>query len=453
VASTLCAGNTVNFSVTASGTGALSYQWKKDGTNVGTNSATLSIANTQAANAGTYTVDVSSSCGALTSNNALLTVNPLTTISTQPVATSGCEGQNTTFTVVAAGTGALSYQWKYGSTNVGTNAASFNIPSTTTANDGNYSVVVTGGCGNETSSTVSLNVYPSPATPAVISTADITNATLCGKNEVTVSASTPGAESTGDWTVVGNWGILPLSNTDPNTTFTANNAALGGSTKQLVWSHIRETSGNSCYSRDTITVDFKQPSVTPISSIISSGDLLWGGLSNADWSTSSNWYQYQSDGTGNAWVQLSSGQPSSNNKVYTLSNSVAGVCVSSTNTPALAASGSSSSLYVGTGANMNLNAGNLSIQGDLVNNGTITPGTGTVTFSGTGTQTISGTGLVTNLNNMVVNKTGGTLTLSQPVKVAGSLTMTQGDIVTDATNTSHILRIKNLVVANSNTAS
>ena len=129
VASTLCAGNTVNFSVTASGTGALSYQWKKDGTNVGTNSATLSIANTQTVNAGTYTVDVSGTCGTLTSNNALLTVNPLTTISTQPLATAGCEGQNTTFTVVAAGTGVLSYQWKFGGVNIsGATASSFNIP-------------------------------------------------------------------------------------------------------------------------------------------------------------------------------------------------------------------------------------------------------------------------------------------------------------------------------------
>jgi hypothetical protein len=158
----------VNFSVTASGTGALSYQWKKDGTNVGTNSATLSIANTQIGNAGTYTVAVSSSCGTLTSSNALLTVNPLTTITTQPVATSGCQGQNTTFTVVAAGTGVLSYQWKFGGVNIGgATSTSYNIASTSSANDGSYLVAVTGGCGTAVNSnTVALNVYLSPSLPS-----------------------------------------------------------------------------------------------------------------------------------------------------------------------------------------------------------------------------------------------------------------------------------------------
>jgi UDP-N-acetylglucosamine 1-carboxyvinyltransferase len=87
---------------------------------------------------------------------------------------------------------------------------------------------------------------------------------------------------------------------------------------------------------------------------------------------------------------------------------------------------------------MNLNAGNLTIQGDLVNNGTITPGTGTVTFNGTSTQTISGTGALANFNNLVINKASGTLTLSQPVRVAGTLTMTQGDITIHGARADHM---------------
>ncbi len=436
VASTLCAGNTVNFSVTASGTGALSYQWKKDGSNVGTNSSTLSIANTQAANAGTYTVDVTGTCGTLTSNNALLTVNPLTTISTQPVATSGCEGQNTTFTVVAAGTTPLTYQWKFGGVNIsGATAASFNIPSTTSADDGSYLVAVTGGCGTAVNSnTVALNVYDSPTIAASILTPDYTSTAMCGNKEVSVSAASIGVDSQGEWTVVGTSMILV---DDPMSTVinvTAANSALGGSVKQLVWNVSRETSGNFCYSRDTINIDFKQPVITPIAGVVSTGDLLWGGLTDNTWATSSNWYQYQNDGTANAWVKLGQGQPSSTDKVYTLSNTVAGSCVSSSNAASVSSTGNSNDLYIGTGATVNLNTGNLTIQGDLVNNGSINPGTGTVTFNGTGTQTISGTGLVSNLNNMVVNKASGTVTLAQPVKVAGTLTMTQGDIITDGTN-------------------
>jgi len=435
-ASTLCAGNTVNFSVTASGTGALSYQWKKDGSNVGTNSSTLSIANTQVANAGTYTVDVSSSCGTLTSSNALLTVNPLTTISTQPVATSGCEGQNTTFTVVAAGTTPLTYQWKFGGVNIsGATAASFNIPSTTSADDGSYLVSVTGGCGTAlNSNTVALNVYASPSIASSITTSDFTSTAMCGTNQVSITAASIGVDSQGQWLVVGSSLIGIDDPSIPTITATAANSAMGGAIKQLVWEVSRVTSGNTCYSRDTINIDFKQPVITPIAGVVSTGDLLWGGLTNTTWGTSSNWYQLQTDGTGSAWIKLASNQPSSQNKTYTLANSVAGSCVSASNAPALATSGSSSSVYIGTGANMNLNAGNLTIEGNLVNNGTITPGSGTVTFSGTSTQTISGTGAVSNLNNLVVNKASGTLTLSQPIKVTGTLTMTQGDIISDATN-------------------
>ncbi len=130
-----------------------------------------------------------------------------------------------------------------------------------------------------------------------------------------------------------------------------------------------------------------------------------------------------------AWVKLVQGQPSNSDKVYTLSNGVSGVCVSASNSASIASSGNSKDIYIGAGAIVNLNAGNLTIQGDLVNNGTINPGTGTVTFNGTNAQTISGSGLVSNFNNMTVDKSSGTLTLLQPVNISGTLTMTQGNIV------------------------
>jgi hypothetical protein len=433
-ASTLCQNNTANFSVSATGQGTLSYQWKRDGTNVGTNSSSLAVSNAQSINAGSYTVDVTGSCGTTTSNAAVLTVNPATSITTQPVGTAGCEGQNTTFTVVAAGTGSLSYQWKYGATNVGTNSASYNIPSTSTANDGNYSVVVTGGCGNATSSTVVLNVYASPTTNATISTADITDATLCGKNTVDVVANSPGAESVGSWSVVGGFDISPADAAASSTTFTAANSALGGAVKKLVWSHTRETSGNFCYTRDTITVDFKQPSFAAISAVVEAGDVLWNGLTDANWSTSSNWYLYTVTNSVARWIRMSTGEPSASTKVYTLSNNAAGACVNSSNSPALGNGETAGNVYVGEGATLNLSNGSLALTGDFNNNGTINPNNGTIRFTGTANQKIKGTGLISNFNNVIVDKESGTVTLEQPAKVAGTLTMTLGDIITDATN-------------------
>lgn len=432
VAATLCAGNTTNFSVTASGTGALSYQWKKDGSNVGTNSSSLSVANTQAVDAGTYTVDVSSTCGLVTSNNTLLTVNPLTTISTQPVGTAGCEGQNTTFTVVAAGTGALSYQWKYGATNVGTNSTSYNIPSTSNANDGNYSVIVTGTCGNTTSNTVSLNVYLSPTTAATISTADITDGTLCGKNTVAVAANSPGVESIGQWSVVDGVAITPANASATSTTFTAANSALGGAAKKLVWSHIRTTNGNNCFTRDTITVDFKQPLTTGSSTVFTNNSFLWSGLTNSSWSTSSNWYQFSGGDTGK-WEKITTGEPIGTSNVYILNN-VNDVCVNTSNIPTLGNGEVTNNVFNAQGAQLNLSNGNLTLSGNFTNNGTINPGSGTVTFNGSSNQTITGSGAIANLNNVIVNKSSGTLILDQPTRIDGNLTLTNGNIITDSTN-------------------
>ena len=67
-------GTTVTFSVEATGTGTLSYQWKKDGAAIaGATGATYTVPNAQIANNGAYTVVVSNSQGA-EERTAFLTV-------------------------------------------------------------------------------------------------------------------------------------------------------------------------------------------------------------------------------------------------------------------------------------------------------------------------------------------------------------------------------------------
>lgn len=83
-------GDTASFSVTATGSGTLSYQWQLGGTNLsGDTAATLAINNVQAANAGNYTVAVSSSYGAITSAPAILTLNQPPLINSAGLAASG----------------------------------------------------------------------------------------------------------------------------------------------------------------------------------------------------------------------------------------------------------------------------------------------------------------------------------------------------------------------------
>ncbi len=67
-------GDPVAFTVGATGTATLNYQWKKDGGNVGVNSPTHAIASAQLSDAGDYSVVVSNSCGNDTSASAQLQV-------------------------------------------------------------------------------------------------------------------------------------------------------------------------------------------------------------------------------------------------------------------------------------------------------------------------------------------------------------------------------------------
>src|SRR2546425_850180 len=72
---TNCAGTTAAFSVTATGTDPLSYQWYFNETSAlaDATNATVSLANAQAATAGNYTVVITNVEGAVTSVVATLT--------------------------------------------------------------------------------------------------------------------------------------------------------------------------------------------------------------------------------------------------------------------------------------------------------------------------------------------------------------------------------------------
>src|SRR5438270_4770854 len=68
-------GQTATFTVVATGTAPLSYQWYKNGAQIGTNSSTYTTSPTTAAdNQAQMEVKVSNSSGSVTSNAATLTV-------------------------------------------------------------------------------------------------------------------------------------------------------------------------------------------------------------------------------------------------------------------------------------------------------------------------------------------------------------------------------------------
>jgi len=77
VNATVTDGSSSSFSVTVSGSAPLNYQWYQDGTAIaGATGSNLSIPFASKFQAGTYTVTVTNAAGIVTSNGAVLTVNP-----------------------------------------------------------------------------------------------------------------------------------------------------------------------------------------------------------------------------------------------------------------------------------------------------------------------------------------------------------------------------------------
>ena len=160
------AGQTATFTVEATGTSPLRYQWKKNGTNIdgATNSSFTTPATSMDDNGVEYLVEVSNEAGNATSSIGILTVTTKPAITTQPAAQTVISGQTAKFTVEAAGTPTLRYQWKKGGTNIeGATDSSYTTPATELANSGaEYSVEVSNDVGTVTSEVVILTVTMGP---------------------------------------------------------------------------------------------------------------------------------------------------------------------------------------------------------------------------------------------------------------------------------------------------
>jgi len=177
-----CTGTTASFSVVATGEAPLSYQWSQDGTPLtndgdisGATSPRLVIADVQNADAGTYTVTVAGECGSVVSSGATLTLKTPTVITSEPVRVSAYTETTVGFSVTATGED-LTYQWYHGSTALedgdrisGATTPELRISDVQTGDSGDYSVVVTGGCGSATSGTATLEARPAIGTLQLVS--------------------------------------------------------------------------------------------------------------------------------------------------------------------------------------------------------------------------------------------------------------------------------------------
>jgi subtilase family serine protease len=161
---TVVVGQTTTFSVGASGTAPLSYQWTLNTTNLlGATNTTLILTNVQLYQAGSYAVVVSNLVGSTLSSNATLTVLAPPTIITQPTNLMVYVGGTASFSVTAIGTPPLSYQWNFNTTNIANATNAILVLTNVQLNQaGAYAVLVSNLVNSILSSNAVLTVNPPP---------------------------------------------------------------------------------------------------------------------------------------------------------------------------------------------------------------------------------------------------------------------------------------------------
>ena len=175
------AGQPAAFSVTATGSTPIFYQWQFEGMTIaGANCSSYSIDSTAPTDAGNYSCVVTNSAG--DTNSVVATLNIITNpvITLQPTNVTVYAGQPASFSVAATGPQPFYYQWQFGvnSTNlvdvVGATNATLTLANVRPTDGGVYAVTVSNAYGATVSSNALLIVLGFP--PSI--TAQPTNRTV-----------------------------------------------------------------------------------------------------------------------------------------------------------------------------------------------------------------------------------------------------------------------------------
>ena len=208
---TICAGSSVTFTAVPTNGGTTpTYQWKVNGTNVGTGGATYS--STILANNDQITCVMTSSNGCAspttgTSSTITMIVNSNVTPSVAATLTSGsnptCFGSSVTFTATPTNGGSTpAYQWNVNGTNSGTGAT---FTSSSLANNSVVTCIMTSNASCLTAPTASSSgttMQVTSVTPSV-SIAASSNPACVGSTVTLTATPTNGGTPTYQWTLNG----------------------------------------------------------------------------------------------------------------------------------------------------------------------------------------------------------------------------------------------------------
>lgn len=155
---------TATFTVAASGSPTLTYQWQRNNVNIaGATSDTLTLTNVQLTQSASFRVIVSNDVGKATSTAVKLIVQTPPSITKQPVSQSFYAYDNVTFPAAATGTATLKYQWFKGADALpGQVASTLKLTRVQESQAGIYTLKVTNLVGTVTSDGAVLTVNPVP---------------------------------------------------------------------------------------------------------------------------------------------------------------------------------------------------------------------------------------------------------------------------------------------------
>ena len=163
------AGETVELSVTATGSQPMTYAWKRDGALIdGQTDASLTLPDIAGTDAGVYSVEITNSAGLTESDGVTVSVVQPVSIASQPEAATIVLGGSTLFQVAATGTEPITYQWSQDGTAIADATESTLTLTTVEASaGGEYKVTVTNAAGSVDSDMVTLTVESPPTITAL----------------------------------------------------------------------------------------------------------------------------------------------------------------------------------------------------------------------------------------------------------------------------------------------
>jgi len=245
-------GETLTADITdLSGTGTVTYKWKRGDTNIGTNNNTYVVVEADLDSTITVSVTRIGYSGTITSDPTAIVVAAGTPELTGTVTINGTAMVGKTLTASTSGlngSGTLTYQWKRGTTNIGTNNSSYVIVDADVGSTITVTVSRAGYAGTKTSAPTAVVVRPYWTI--------VTNSTF-GSSDFIYSVTYGGATGQEKFVAVGASGKMAYS-ADGKTWTAVNNSTFSstGIIRDVIYDNqfiAVGASGKMAYSSDGIT--------------------------------------------------------------------------------------------------------------------------------------------------------------------------------------------------------